>query len=240
MSVAILIALFGVAVVAMSIAYGRKVKAHRKTRLLEYSREIGGDFNEHVTFWKGDQSNVTAVIDGRQVTLATRMESTGETQIQYMVVHTTVAVTWSLSLTPVPKVLQLTTGPIGRRIETGHPRFDEAFALKSSRKDLARMLFGSKSELRDTPTDIPTMHVNIEHGEVELKVVESYVLDNGKATDMMRYAHLLATAMEEARILPEAERAQGGLMLAAPDEHTGALSEARAAGGSLTAADDPE
>ena len=217
----------------------RRIQGARHDRMKRIADDLGGAFVGKLSGWGGDDSYVDLTLEGRHVRLSTMLDDEFGSSDQMMCVTTPVDIGWSLSLRPTTPIVQMTRQTLlGARGDTRDKAFDEAYTIKSSRIELARVLFGSREELRATPLQLVRLYVDVANRQLRLRI-----FDHRRTTDiperaMLDYAVVLATALETSAHLLDHGGSTGGLSLVATDGTAGALSPAITPDGALSPTDD--
>lgn len=222
-------------IIIAGIAWSRYQRAARHERMQRIADDLGGTFIGKLSGWGGDDSYADLDIQGRRVRLLTMLDDEFGTSGQMMCVTTPVDIGWSLSLRPTLPIVQMTRKTLtGASGDTRDKAFDEAYTLKSSRFELARVLFGSREDLRATPLRLDRVYVDVEHGKLKIRIFDHRKKTDAPERAMLDYVILLAEALETSGHLLDHEGASGGLSLATPTDTEGALSPTEAPEGALS------
>ena len=212
--------------------------SERHKRMVTLAEEFNGSFVKRAPFLREDKSYVLAEVDGRSIKYYPVRETSSNSSKQTLVVTTPINLSWSLSLAPSLVLLSKAQRALSRTsVTTGHPDFDDNYVLKSSDPARARVLFGSRADLRAPLLSAEFIQVEASGGSLRLTIDEQFSNLERERT-MLAYAPLLATALENSGKLLEYEGTSGGLSIAEHDHVEGALSPATAPDGALTPTDD--
>ncbi len=235
--------LFIPAIIAVGWYIEHRKMLKRKERWRAVADDLGGQYVHEVGFFLRDASKLWAKVRGREVVMQAKSVKQGKQRVCQLVVTAPVAASWRLEVIPRMPLIGAARDALLGALKTGHRAFDKAYTLSSSRPHVARVMFGSRSELRFTPLQLRNLDVRVEQGALTMKVFETNGAE-GREGDLIHYAALLADAIEQANLLEHAEQMQGGLSVATPaDERVGGLSAVNAPVGAVSAThskeDDP-
>jgi hypothetical protein len=226
------------AVMIAGVAWSYYRQAARHERMARLAQEFGGAFTRKTRLLRRDESYVLAEVGGRVLKLFPHVETRGDSHDHTMVVTTSVDVGFTLTMRPSLALLSTAARAFSSQsVTTMHPDFDDNYVLKSSDPARARVLFGSREDLRRPPLEIEFLMVDVAERTLRLTIHEQFSNEDRERA-MLRYAPLLADALESSGKLLEYEGASGGLSVAEHDHVGGALSPASAPGGALSPGDE--
>ncbi len=212
-------------------------QAIRHARMAQLAEEFDGEFVKKAPLIGEDDSHMDVTLDGRAITLYPVFESYAKSTKRTVVVTTPLRLDWSLSLSPSLAFLSMAQRAVSRRsVTTGHADFDDNYVLKSSSPARARVLFGSREDLRAPLLAAEFVHADASNNALRL-IIDEQFSNIERERVMIRYAPLLAEALERSDNLLEHEGTDGGLSIAEHDDVDGALSPATASGGALSTPD---